>query len=330
MHSGTAPRCGAGYARGMELKAIKIAVAGGWVSLVALDSLFVDPPAATHWLVRGLSPPLYRRMDPATAGTVGFLIRLATIGVTLLIALRIAGIQPQTLAVGGAFTAVVLGLAAQQTLGNVIAGTVLLSARPFRVGERIRLQALPHHERFLGRILQLSISRFDIQYAHLDVKVAGNLLVGIGEGIRFRVRVSATAGDGNRPVCVGYHQRIDGVVDVDDCQTPLDRSLGVDAGAGAASSRADGAQQQLCNGGRGIDPVVLILARSRPGATRAGLLFLWGTPAVDKRPAVSRRAANRLLFASHRGSAVAAAQRFRADCLIASPASQFRRQHETW
>src|SRR5207248_7704778 len=36
---------------------------------------------------------------------------------------------------------VVLGLAAQQTLGNVIAGMVLLSARPFRVGERVRLQA---------------------------------------------------------------------------------------------------------------------------------------------------------------------------------------------
>ena len=46
------------------------------------------------------------------------------------------GCSRATLAVGGAFTAVVFGLAAQQTLGNVIAGTVLLSARPFRVGER--------------------------------------------------------------------------------------------------------------------------------------------------------------------------------------------------
>jgi small conductance mechanosensitive channel len=41
---------------------------------------------------------------------------------------------------GGAATAVVVGLAAQQTLANVIAGTVLLNARTFRVGERIRLQ----------------------------------------------------------------------------------------------------------------------------------------------------------------------------------------------
>jgi small conductance mechanosensitive channel len=59
----------------------------------------------------------------------------------MLIALNVAGIGPQTIAVGGAFTAVIFGLAAQQTLGNLIAGMVLLSARPFRVGERVRLQA---------------------------------------------------------------------------------------------------------------------------------------------------------------------------------------------
>ena len=90
---------------------------------------------------RFAGPTFMRRMDPATAGTVGFLIRLLTIVVTVLVALSVAGAELQTLAVGGGFTAVVVGLAAQQTLGNAIAGMVLLSARPFRVGERIRLQA---------------------------------------------------------------------------------------------------------------------------------------------------------------------------------------------
>jgi small conductance mechanosensitive channel len=89
---------------------------------------------------RALAPTLFRRLDPGTAGTVGFLIRLVFVGLAVLLALRIAGLDPRTLAVGGAFTAVIVGLAAQQTLGNLIAGTVLLSARPFRVGERVRLQ----------------------------------------------------------------------------------------------------------------------------------------------------------------------------------------------
>jgi small conductance mechanosensitive channel len=90
---------------------------------------------------RAAAPTLFRRMDPATSGTIGFLIRLVTIGVTLLVALEIAQISPSTLVAGTAFTAVILGLAAQQTLGNLFAGLVLVSARPFQVGERVRLQA---------------------------------------------------------------------------------------------------------------------------------------------------------------------------------------------
>jgi small-conductance mechanosensitive channel len=92
---------------------------------------------------RAAGPALFRRLDPGTAGTVGFLLRLVTIGVTLLVAMNIAGLEPRTIAVGGAFTAVIFGLAAQQTLGNLIAGTVLLSARPFRVGDRVRFQGGP-------------------------------------------------------------------------------------------------------------------------------------------------------------------------------------------
>jgi small conductance mechanosensitive channel len=90
---------------------------------------------------RAAGPTFLRRMDPATAGTVGFLMRLATIGISLLLALSTAGLGTGTIAAGGAFTAVIFGLAAQQTLGNLIAGMVLLSARPFRVGERVRFQA---------------------------------------------------------------------------------------------------------------------------------------------------------------------------------------------
>jgi small-conductance mechanosensitive channel len=92
---------------------------------------------------RALAPTLFRLLDPGTAGTVGFLIRLVTMLAAVIVALRIAGLRPRTLALGGAVTAVIVGLATQQTLGNLLAGTVLLSARPFRVGESVRLQGGP-------------------------------------------------------------------------------------------------------------------------------------------------------------------------------------------
>ena len=59
------------------------------------------------------------------------------------VALRIVDLNPRAIALGGAVTAVVIGLAAQSTLGNVIAGIVLQASRPFRVGERVRLQGGP-------------------------------------------------------------------------------------------------------------------------------------------------------------------------------------------
>jgi small conductance mechanosensitive channel len=92
-------------------------------------------------LARGFAPALYRRVEPGTAGTIGFLVRLLTILAMSVVALRLAGLQASTLAVGGGFTAVVVGLSAQQVLGNLLAGLVLITNRPFRVGERVRLQA---------------------------------------------------------------------------------------------------------------------------------------------------------------------------------------------
>ena len=120
---------------------------------------------------QALRPALFRRLDPATAGTVGFVVRLLTVAVALLVALLVAGVDPRTLAVGGAFTAVILGLAAQQTLGNLIAGTVLLSAGPFRVGDRIRLQGGP-----LAGQIEGVVSSLGLMYTTLATD-AGSTLV---------------------------------------------------------------------------------------------------------------------------------------------------------
>jgi small conductance mechanosensitive channel len=110
------------------------------VRIVTVIVLVILGWAFARELGRAINPDLFKRMDPNTAGTIGFLVRLAAIGIALIVALRVAGLHPTTLAAGGAFTAVIVGLAAQQTLGNFIAGTVLLSARPFHVGERVRLE----------------------------------------------------------------------------------------------------------------------------------------------------------------------------------------------
>jgi len=147
---------------------------------------------------RSVGPWLFRRMDPATAGTVGFLLRLVTIGIALLVALHVAGLDPATLALGGAVTAVVLGLAAQQTLGNVFAGTVLLSARPFRVGDRVRLQGGPVAGSVEGVVSSLGLLYLTLARGDDSIMVPNSVVLSMAvipirepEGVDLRARLPA-------------------------------------------------------------------------------------------------------------------------------------------
>jgi small-conductance mechanosensitive channel len=91
-------------------------------------------------LGRAAGPVLLQRLEPNSAGTVGFFIRLLASIVVLVVALRLIGIKPETLAAGGAVTALILGLAAQQTLSHVIAGAVILTSGHLKVGDYVRVQ----------------------------------------------------------------------------------------------------------------------------------------------------------------------------------------------
>src|ERR1700751_3825165 len=153
---------------------------------------------------RGLGPPLFLRLDPATAGTVGFLIRLATIALALLVALSVAGVDAGTLAVGGAFTALVVGLAGQQTLGNLVAGTVLLSARPFRVGDRVRLQGGALAGQIEGTVSSLGLLYTTFATGEDSILVPNSVVLNVAilplrepeaVNLRARLRTGMTPGD---------------------------------------------------------------------------------------------------------------------------------------
>ena len=128
-------------------------------------------------LGRTLTPFIMRRLDPGTAGTLGFAIRLITILLVALVALGIAGVKPATLAVGGAAVTIVLGLAAQQTLGNIFAGVVLQSTRPFRVGERVRLTGGPVAGSVEGTVSTLGLFYTTILKGQDRMLIPNNLLL---------------------------------------------------------------------------------------------------------------------------------------------------------
>jgi small conductance mechanosensitive channel len=183
------------------------------VRVATVIALMVLGWAIARDIGRGLGPPLFRRLDPATAGTVGFLIRLSTVVLALLVALRVAGINAGTLALGGAFTAVIFGLAAQQTLGNLIAGTVLLSARPFRVGERVRLQGGP-----LAGQVEGTVSSLGLLYTTF---AKGDDLIMVPNSVVLNVAVTPL----REPEAVNLRARLRAGMTPSDLQEILERSL---------------------------------------------------------------------------------------------------------
>jgi small-conductance mechanosensitive channel len=141
------------------------------VALVGLGASFARDFA------RSIGPMMMKRVDQGTAGTIGFLIRLVLLVIAMLVALRIAGLDPRTLAVGGAVTAVVIGLAAQATIGNLFAGLLLLSVQPFRVGDRVRLQAGNLAGQLEGTVTQLGLLYVTLAHGEDVVLVPNNTVV---------------------------------------------------------------------------------------------------------------------------------------------------------
>jgi small-conductance mechanosensitive channel len=81
------------------------------------------------------------RIGTAHSAIISYAILILGGFTTLLITLVLFGIPVSQLVLGGALTTVFISIAAQQALGNVFAGLVLLFARPFKVGDEIRLRA---------------------------------------------------------------------------------------------------------------------------------------------------------------------------------------------
>jgi small conductance mechanosensitive channel len=174
------------------------------VRIATVIALMILGWAIARDVGRGLGPALFRRLDPATAGTLGFVIRLVTVLLAFVVALSVAGIGAGELALGGAFTAVIVGLAAQQTLGNLIAGTVLLSARPFRVGERVRLQGGPLAGQIEGTVSSLGLLYTTFATGEDSIMVPNSVVLNVAVlplrepeavNLRARLRAGMTPGD---------------------------------------------------------------------------------------------------------------------------------------
>jgi small-conductance mechanosensitive channel len=119
---------------------------------------------ATYSLAGKVRELIQPRAGTAHAAVAGYAILIVGAFTTLVITLELFTVPVGQLVLGGALTTVFVGIAAQQALGNVFAGLVLLVARPFQVGQAVRLQAGA-----LGGTLDGIVTDIGITYVRFDI-----------------------------------------------------------------------------------------------------------------------------------------------------------------
>ena len=73
-------------------------------------------------------------------------------------ALGALNVPIERLFLGGAITGIILGIAAQQSLGNLFAGLILLIVRPVTVGQRISLRSGPIGGPYTGEVVDMTLT----------------------------------------------------------------------------------------------------------------------------------------------------------------------------
>jgi small conductance mechanosensitive channel len=144
-----------------------------WLS--GLVAFFVFGIFATIGLSHRARSGLRPLVGQAHAGIVRYVLLLAGFFAVGTISLYLLGVKPDKLLLGGAVTGVLLGIAAQQSLGNLFAGLVLLFASPFRVGDHVRFRAGALSGEIEGTVTDLSLAYVRLQTAQGQMLLPNSL-----------------------------------------------------------------------------------------------------------------------------------------------------------
>lgn len=141
------------------------------------------------WGVHSTADAVYRLITFGAGrpggGTARVLISLAGYLIVLVATLGTLRVPLGHLLLGGAITGVIVGIAAQQALGNVFAGLVLLLARPFTVGLRIRVRAGALGGEFTGTVRDVNLTYvvLDTDQGTLNVPNSAMLAAAVGPAL---------------------------------------------------------------------------------------------------------------------------------------------------
>lgn len=156
------------------------------LALVGTGMLLLFGIAAVRMFASGVRAATGEHLGESRSRPLGLVISVVGYVIILTSALTVLGVDMSGLLLGGALTGVVVGIAAQQTLGNFFAGLVLLLVRPFSVGEEVVFRSGPLGGEYEGLVTDMSLFyvSLDTDAGPVQLPNAGVLASAIGPGAR--------------------------------------------------------------------------------------------------------------------------------------------------
>lgn len=127
---------------------------GAWI---AISVCFVAGVICVQLIANEVARVTRLRGSPAAASALRLILLIIGYVLVIITALGLLAVKVQSVLLSGAVVSVVIGLAAQQSLSNAIAGIVLLVARPFVVGDYITLRAGGLGGQYDGDVTSISL-----------------------------------------------------------------------------------------------------------------------------------------------------------------------------
>ena len=137
---------------------------------------------ATARLSLALGHLAARQSVPAAEGAVRFISSAVGYLIVLFGTFEVLDVSVQRLLVGAGVAGVVLGIAAQQSLGNIFAGLVLIMARPFVVGDHIRIRSGALGGMFDAWVQEMSLTYVTVQTDDGQFKIPNTAMLAAGVG----------------------------------------------------------------------------------------------------------------------------------------------------
>lgn len=154
------------------------------VAAIAIAICLIAGIVTVQLVANELARLARHRGSPAAASAIRLGVQIIGYLAILVTVLGLFAVKIESVLLSGAIVSVVLGLAAQQSLGNAFAGVVLLISRPFRVGDYITLRAGALGGQYDGQVIAISLMFTTMSTAEGPISFPNAAVLSAATGVR--------------------------------------------------------------------------------------------------------------------------------------------------